>query len=920
MADDASNARAASRRTQTTNQTVAPNTTQTSSRVATSNTKRTDTTQKNARTVAKPQQRVVSRTTTNQPTVKPRTAPVITKPENMNVRVVTTPRIINARTTTTRTPESKTSTSARSAISQKASTRTSRAAELNDAKISDIKSLNYSKCRTIYHECMDEFCANKDANLRRCACSARIHEFDNIKKQLSRVEDKMLDFNQRLLTVNLDKEDAAAINVATDGELAFQTKDTSESEKLLQKITASLNESGNSKIANDLSPMSLSLNIETAWDDVDATSGIATSAKSGLDLYNAANPICIEMAHEVCSDEEIAIAQNSYKLTIQQDCDTVAKSYKTQYNAAMGKIHESGALLDIARLNTYQQRNSDTTLTCKKKILNQLSDTSVCGENLYKCLDTSGKYIDPTTGSAFLSNDLSDLANLLKEPGAGEKWSKIQQNEKFVNFLNSKKKFLEPAMAQCQDISDMIWQEFLDDALAQIKLAQYAKLEEIKTSCTKLVAECKTNALKDLSDFDSRALSSFGVIADKTVNGMCRQIEDSCGTLISKTTNDDWETGMTGIATDISYKNIMETCMNVGRNCITQKCNGTSGNFALCKRATDDNRIAILNRDVCWDDVLKCVNGADNLTNIKISDIYPATKDSYYDLGEGDNIKDVCDENDTACYIAKQIWGNCEYKADKYFITTNSLLLNTESYKEHNQISTDASTLLSWFATNTGTKDSADGCNATGCPINYARTNNGRQCQPLLNITQTSDCGTPTLPDYIIWVTNALTNYCETGVQDNYDNCCMSGETSNGICVPSSGDDASQYSTWQATWLWEYDCNGTDGQLCPSTGNNTKLYCVTTSNNPQPISYNEATAQYKCGDGGTQSMWIVVDESGDYYNVQSSQPAAGTLTVKMYYEKLKDNAFCPKTDDNLQECVSTNCNDGQINAFKIKYE
>ena len=83
---------------------------------------------------------------------------------------------------------------------------------------------------------MDEFCANKDSQLKRCACSSRINEFNSTKQNLANVEDKLLDFSQRLLTVNMDKEDALAMNQATAGELAFAAEDTSESKKCWMKL------------------------------------------------------------------------------------------------------------------------------------------------------------------------------------------------------------------------------------------------------------------------------------------------------------------------------------------------------------------------------------------------------------------------------------------------------------------------------------------------------------------------------------------------------------------------------------------------------------------------------------------------------------------------------------------------------------
>ena len=46
----------------------------------------------------------------------------------------------------------------------------------------------------------------------------------------------------------------------------------------------------------------------------------------------------------------------------------------------------------------------------------QLADESVCGAGLYKCLDTTGQYINPSTGEAFLSANLYELSNLLTVP------------------------------------------------------------------------------------------------------------------------------------------------------------------------------------------------------------------------------------------------------------------------------------------------------------------------------------------------------------------------------------------------------------------------------------------------------------------------------------------------------------------------
>ena len=528
----------------------------------------------------------------------------------------------------------RTATTASATRSGNTSTGTTRRASVSrGAIISDtvqsmrdaIMNSNATECRNVYYQCMDEFCANKDSQLKRCACSSRLHEFDSVKKQLETVEDKMLDFSQRLLTVSMDAEDAAALNIATEGELAFNKKDTSQSKKILDEITKKLNTKfDDESFDRNLTAISLSLNEDAAFDNVDSLMGASTTLKTGTALYSAALPVCRQMASEVCTPDQLSIAESGYQMMIEQDCNTVKKSYQTQTDTARAKVLENSALLDMSRLSTHQDRNSDDILTCKRKMLDMLSDTSICGDDLTKCLDMTGQYIDPLTGQAFLTTNLANLSKLITRPGANETWSGVPGNEPFVRHLNSKKKFLEPAMAHCENIADSVWDGFVEDALAQIKLAQDAKLETVRQSCTTLTAQCLSDATKTLADFDARALSTFGVIADKTVGAMCADVKNACSALMMETTSDrddSWTGGITEIADDQTYDTIIKTCREVGRNCIIQACKSTSGNFGLCEDIENSvNRQSIINGTACWQEVLDCVATADTNAIDRIMD------------------------------------------------------------------------------------------------------------------------------------------------------------------------------------------------------------------------------------------------------------------------------------------------------------
>ena len=765
------------------------------------------------------------------------------------------------------------SRSSKSGLSRSATTATRESIMLRD----------FGKCKSVFFDCMDEFCANKDAQLKRCACSARTNEFKTTQKSLDKVEDKLLDFSQLLLKVNMDPADAAVINQETEGEKAYyETKDKTESKKALDNIAKKLNADFDSA-GNNLSALSWSLNADAAFDSVDSLAGTTTTAKSGTALRNAALPICREMAAEVCSSEDISLVENSYNMAIEQDCNTVKKAYETQTQAARNKVLESSALLDMTRLNTYQDNNSDDILTCKSKMLGMLTNTNVCGTDLTKCLDISGRYINPTTGEAFLSADLMNLSKLIVRPYGNTKWSTTIANSPFVSYLNSKKKYIEPATKNCQDIADDVWDDFLEDALAQIKLAQNAKLEEIRQSCTTLLVECLDNAKTDLAEFDSRALSTFGVMSDKTANALCEQIKTSCSTVMNYVPDDiitpdtDWTQGVTDIAASETYNTIINTCREVGRDCIISSCKSITGNFGLCESVHGSvNRHSILTRASCWNDVYNCVAqaGGESLTNIhNILPNYGSVPQDLYETMYSNaltayvnanasadrHVYDVCVEDRTdcinpssvECYICRlteQIWGNCKLIPDN--IAKNPILIPDDP---------NTSTLLSWFAKNTNTQDDEESCSVSMCPagtIDYSY-NSSIQCLNPENIMKCDNkimrceadatgnangIGTITVP-------NSKINCCDSQVVDSWGNCCVNRKavkitdtgtfsdtnitTNMEICAPRTYDDQAD-TTLIATYI-ESDnnnhdtityifCNG-DFEIEIDTNNNSYLIC-----------------------------------------------------------------------------------------------
>ena len=802
---------------------------------------RTRTTSANVIQRTSPQTRGVSnRTTTAQKTRTTQQTSTNTRVHSIG-RSTATPTQTNAQTHQQNT---RSKTSIRSTINNSRAATISRNA---DTLRTQILSRDFSKCRDVFYGCMDEFCANKDSQLKRCACSSRINEFDSTKRNLDAVEEKLLDFSQRLLTVNMNAEDVAAMNQATEGELAFNQQDKSQSKKLLDEIAKKLNTSfDDSNFDQSLNAISLSLNADAAFDSVDSMMGASTTTKSGAELYSAALPVCIEMASEVCTADELSIAQSGYQMTIEQDCNTVAKSYKNLTDQARTKVFESGALLDMSRLDIHQQRNSDDILTCKKKMLDMLTDTTVCGDKLGQCLDISGQYIDPTTGAAFLTPNLSNLSTLIHRPDTGQTWTNAPGNDRFVTYLNSKKQFLEPAMENCQDIADSVWTSFVEDALSQIKLAQESKLEDMRRSCTTLLSQCLDNANDSISEFDARALSVFGLASDTTANAMCSNVRESCTVLLDSTGGGlEWSTGVESIATTVTYEKLLHTCREVGRQCIIRTCTAISGNFGLCENInTSINRKSIINRSACWNEVENCVASAGDtaLTSI-IAQEYPKDIDGNLDYkaiyknlyNVSAPVHDICNncyENNAecaTCRLTEQIWGNCEHAPSTELndkTPTNKIYVNYTT-------NPDNETLLSWFSRNTGTENKDDSCRDTACPMGQQMTPEG--------ICATSDQFTDDgaycpASDKQIHMSAPVTN--DTLETKSITNCCTNGFDGAGFCCADG--ESTQYRTE------EY-------QYSTGDANTNWMLCLPNSKQLKPF----AAYTYKKDDGTTVSGYII---------------------------------------------------------------
>ena len=389
--------------------------------------------------------------------------------------------------------------------------------------------------------CMDQFCEIKDDSYRRCSCSNRIFDFQDIKENYQEVHDKLAEFSDNLEVVGLTREQAAAMKTSSEGEDALMA-DKSASKQLLQAIMNSIRGESTSVSGKyqDLNSIFVSADMSNAFEMDDM--GQIVASYNGTALYKAVYSQCRNAVKEDCNDASLQRAVNAYLMAIEQDCNTVEAALQKQQKTLRAATHEGSAMLDLARVENRQNHNSDDVATCLANVEKAIKSEEVCGDDYHKCLDY-GQFIDVTTGAPLTGvADFYKLGEILTfksgENLKDQKLSKLQNNRTFVQFFESKtKKFAESSLDKCVEDADFVWGEYMDKALLDIYYAQQEKVQTIKQSCLDLVAKCYENqsaviasAMANLTG-DSTLLLRPSAISLTTE--MCSNYIDSCNRMFN---------------------------------------------------------------------------------------------------------------------------------------------------------------------------------------------------------------------------------------------------------------------------------------------------------------------------------------------------------------------------------------------------
>ncbi len=481
--------------------------------------------ERNAKTISRPatQSTTVARTATNARSTTPRTI-TQTFRNSTNARTATKPRsATTARGTATRTTSAHNGTP-----TQKRAT--ARATINVFAQPSETFNADYNTCRDAYFTCMDQFCGTLDTKYRRCTCSSKIYEIQNRERALGNTSNQLQDFRDLQLTV-VDKSpaevNAMIKGTAGENQQTFM-KDSSTATSELSGISAILSKTKKQSLSTQ-GTVDIAGTIDTIWSTTGLMGGVNIAELSGEALYNAVHAQCAQMAISQCPTDAIqTMVTSAYGMYIENDCNLLLNSLNQEKNNANNAIRIAGKELQGLRLENYNNHNSSDIHQCIAQVRQDITADTACGPNYVHCLDITGLYLNITTGEPIYSPEFYQLGYQISLSGD---ILTNETNRLLVANLSDKRIYAKRGLDTCRDISDMVWDEFMRQAVTEIYQGQQDRIRQVKNECLEVVNKCydeKNQSLKDFSNTDEKLLLGARLELSEQ---LCQEKLDACSNL-----------------------------------------------------------------------------------------------------------------------------------------------------------------------------------------------------------------------------------------------------------------------------------------------------------------------------------------------------------------------------------------------------
>ena len=432
--------------------------------------------------------------------------------------------------------------------------------------------LNQS-CQQQYNDCMDQFCAVIDKNQGRCSCSSNLTKYTKVEEAVKEANSQLNDVAQRIRYVGLSADEIRAILTETEAEEVLSgQKDTTETRNMLSDIEDLIKDPTNSTASYSGGSFGLDMNLDFSSESADVfsldflnlDSNSSFSNLRGTDLYNAAKRRCSTILNQ-CKQAGGTSSQitGNYDLAIDKDCIAYEAGLKKMNETLKSNVRSAELMLQKARLAVLQNKNQYDAKGCISALEICMKDDMVCGDDYYKCVDPTKRYIDEN-GEVVLGQNitlitefmedynnasidpkfLADSMNVAMDPSTCQADSynngscvakyllqKIGTGQKPTDgglcraVLDKCQYYTYNSEGAYQPYNDVIV-NYVQRAMVNVRAAQQNIISEYASDCMVDVAQCYNNQVTQVNTWSSSAsvTSVYNVM-----RGACRSVALTCG-------------------------------------------------------------------------------------------------------------------------------------------------------------------------------------------------------------------------------------------------------------------------------------------------------------------------------------------------------------------------------------------------------
>ena len=329
------------------------------------------------------------------------------------------------------------------------------------------------ECYDAYFGCMDLFCIPDNSNGGSCTCSDDSIEYE---KEFDEIQ-KIIDEANVINTVEVERVKAGGnADIIFTGERKYD-----ENGNIISGTQLSKEEQKEQERASLLAMFETNFYED---EDVFESSVDSIADKTGKDLYNSADELCLAQVPDSCAGD-IAFIKQLYSRQIASDCLGFKNSLAQKRASAELELANAEATVRNALKESLEEANKYDLGQCMVEFKNCMRSEDACGENWENCVFTIAS---------------ENMQNNEAVSTAGTKVQTINTYDitaSTMEILETKRPICERVLNNCVAVRDMVWPNFLREAAPTIKVAESQAESKFRQSCLTSISECIQTACKD---------------------------------------------------------------------------------------------------------------------------------------------------------------------------------------------------------------------------------------------------------------------------------------------------------------------------------------------------------------------------------------------------------------------------------------